>query len=486
MSRNYGSLGRRSGGAGWQWMIIGAVLGFACAAVLGIVGVIAGVVEISGVSLAGAPSPTPVVITATALPATMTPFPTEVLVTPTSAGVQVEAPTATPTLDPTFQTLAPTSTPTTFPTAASQLSAPATVGSGEIDPILIDAVAPSEFVDVPGIQDFQMGTTPPEVSAAVDECLAQSGRCTVAMGEDSAPQHAVTLSPFRIERTEVSYAQFLAFMNYLEQTSPRAYANGCYGQPCLETNLDSETSAVTYDSVNYTVVPVISLLPVTEVTWYGARAYCEAIGRRLPTEAEWEYAARGTSGFIYPWGNDWDPTRAMTSRTADGSTAQKVDVNSFPAGASPFGVLNMAGNVSEWVFDWYDARFYGRIEATQPDPEGPASGTTKVHRGGSWDTVPFFARAVHRQDFAPNDGTPFIGFRCAADAETASASAAQGSGLLPGAIPSPDPALLGVQGNDNSANAAPTLPPVRVPSATPLANLPEQPVTPTVTLAAGS
>jgi len=485
MSRNYGSLGRRSSGAGWQWLIIGAVLGFACAAVIAILGVIAGVVEISGVSVAGAASATPFVITATAPPATMTSLPTEVLVTSTSAGVQVEAPTATPTSDPTFQTLAPTETPTTFPTPVSQAAVPA--ASGEADALLVDAVVPSELIDVAGIQDFQMGTTPPEVSAAVDECLTQGGRCTVAMGEDSAPQHAVTLSPFRIERVEVSYSQYLAFMNYLEQTNPRAYANGCYGQPCLETNLDSETSAVTYDSVNYTVVPVISQLPVTEVTWYGARAYCEAIGRRLPTEAEWEYAARGSNGFIYPWGNDWDATLAMTRYTADGSTAQKVDVNSFPLGASPFGVLNMAGNVSEWVFDWYDARFYGRPEATQPDPEGPASGTTKVHRGGSWDAVPFFARTVHRQDFAPNDGTPYIGFRCAADAETTTpASGAQNSGLLPGAIPSPDPALLGVQSDTSTDNAAPTLPPARVPTATPLANLPAQEATPTVTLAAGS
>jgi hypothetical protein len=229
---------------------------------------------------------------------------------------------------------------------------------------------------------------------------------------------------------------------------------------------------VQYDSISYDVLNVVSNLAMTEVTWFGARAYCEAIGRRLPTEAEWERAARGDDGRIYPWGNNWDPALASTNRPAAGVTASKVDVNSFPLGASPYGALNMAGNVSEWVSDWYDPRFYGRVEATAPDPVGPPSGTTRVIRGGSWDNPPFFVRTVHRQDYNPADGTPFIGFRCAANAATAPVTGgAQGSSLLPGAIGTPDPALLGVATNA-PANAAPTLPPL-LPSATPPAARPQ-------------
>jgi formylglycine-generating enzyme required for sulfatase activity len=473
MSRNYGSIGRRSGGAGWQWLVIGLVLGLACAAVLVFVGIISGLLNISGTSLAFQSTNTPIVITATPLPVTNTSVPTEVVVTaaPTSGGVQlaVQAPTATPTVLPTVLTLPATPSPTTFPTAQSANPNASSAGSGEVDTLLLDLVQPSELLPIPGGQ-FVMGTTAAEVNDAVEECIAQGARCTVAMGEDAFPQHNVTLSAYQMELTEVTYAQFIAYMNYLEQTlGQRAYFNGCFGQPCLKTNIESQTSSVIYDSVSYDVLDVIEGLPITEVTWYGARAYCEAIGRRLPTEAEWERAARGDDGRIYPWGGPWDPTLAMTNRstTADGSAPSKIGAEQFPLGASPYGLLNMAGNVSEWVFDWYDTRFYGRTEATLPDPVGPASGTTKVIRGGSWDNPPFFSRTVHRQDFAPNDGSPAIGFRCAADAATTPTNiGAQGDGGIPG-VGTPDPALLGLPTATTPSNAAPTLPPARLPSATP-------------------
>lgn len=468
MSRNFGYPPRRSGG-GWQWAIIGGVLGFACAAVLAFLGIIFGVLNVSGTNLAFGVTSTPFIITATPPPATNTLPPTEVILPSPTVGVPVvAAPSATPTLQ---QTLIPTASPTTFPSPA-----PVNVAQGapgEPDPILLSILQVSDLLPVAGGQ-FVMGTTAAEVNTAVEFCVSLGARCTPAMGEDAFPQHTVTLSAFQIERTEVSYAQFMAFMNYLQQTrgSANVHRNGCFGQPCMFTNLESQTSSVQYDSISYDVLNVVSNLAMTEVTWFGARAYCEAIGRRLPTEAEWERAARGDDGRIYPWGNNWDPALASTNRPAAGVTASKVDVNSFPLGASPYGALNMAGNVSEWVSDWYDPRFYGRVEATAPDPVGPPSGTTRVIRGGSWDNPPFFVRTVHRQDYNPADGTPFIGFRCAANAATAPVTGgAQGSSLLPGAIGTPDPALLGVATNA-PANAAPTLPPL-LPSATPPAARPQ-------------
>ena len=169
-----------------------------------------------------------------------------------------------------------------------------------------------------------MGTTAAEVNAAVQDCKngygGDPGNCDASMGEDSAPQHNVTLAPYSMETTEVSYAQFLAFMNAL---GPGSHRNGCGGQPCMQTRNESETSNIQFDGANYSVLLAINDYPVANVTWYGAKAYCEAIGRRLPTEAEWEHAARGNEGNIYPWGNTWDPTRASTKRPASGEPSHR-------------------------------------------------------------------------------------------------------------------------------------------------------------------
>lgn len=155
---------------------------------------------------------------------------------------------------------------------------------------------------------------------------------------DLFPQHPVTVSTFSLETTEVTYQQYLTFLNEMGAGSHR---NGCNGQPCMETSNELETSNVAFDSANYSVPSVIADFPVTNVTWYGAQAYCEALGWRLPTEAEWEFAARSRDqGYIYPWGNDWDGSRAATRRLADGTLGAKVSAFSLPTGSTLQGVLN--------------------------------------------------------------------------------------------------------------------------------------------------
>ena len=485
MSRNYGSLNRRSGSAAWQWILIGVIIGFGCSAIVLLAGLASGAFTVGGQPVANLPTQTPLIITATSAPVTSTATATQ---GPTAEVVlDVQAPTATPTLNPTLLTLPPTQPPTLAasltPTtrAGITVASGGTTGGGQFDRV---AAIASPLVSIPGGQ-FAMGTTVAEITSAVAECQegygGEPGTCQLAYGEDSVPQHNVTVSPFQMETFEVSYEQYLTFLNSL---GAGAHRNGCLGQPCIQTRAESETSNITFDSANYNVNAAILDLPVTNVTWYGALAYCQAVGRRLPTEAEWERAARGDDGRIFPWGNEWDPANAATRRA---TIFDKSAVDAFANISSPYGVINLAGNVAEWVSDWYDPRYYGTAAATAPDPQGPATGTTKVNRGGSWDTVPFFVRTPHRRDSDPLAPTAELGFRCVADANSA-AVATQSAGPI-GAQPDGtiDPAALGVipgataganneETTANQLNSAPTLPPRPTTAAT---------VTPAGTLAPG-
>jgi formylglycine-generating enzyme required for sulfatase activity len=466
--RNYGALsggggGRRGGGA-WQWMVIGVVLGLACSITVGLAGVAVGLVSLDIEGLPGRPTSTPVVmvITATPLPATPTPLATDTPEPTETQPVQVEitAPSPTPlppTPDPSIaEETQPTASPTTF-IPASNTAGDASIqslGSEDEVPQVLAALA-STLVSVPG-GTFTMGTTPAEVLTAVTACQDEGGNCDISFGEDSAPPHQVTLNAFQIEATEVTYEQYLGFLNWM---GPRSHLNGCDGFPCLVTLNETDVSNVTFDSANYRVPAAINSHPVANVTWYGARAYCEAIGRRLPTEAEWERAARGNDGRVYPWGNQVDTTLANTSSRVDLAPEQRgaVEVGSYPATASsPYGVQDMAGNVAEWVSDWYSPTYYSQAEASGLNPQGPPVGTQKVLRGGSWDARMFFARSVHRQSLEPDQARIWAGFRCAADEDTGTTGATGidlGTGAQGNQPPASEPTI------EPTPNSQPTLPP---------------------------
>ena len=198
---------------------------------------------------------------------------------------------------------------------------------------------------------------------------------------DEKPQHDVVLDAFWIDRTEVTNAMYARCVQAGACTAPMHSSR--YG---LATHAGH---------------------PVTGVTWFQAQEYCAWAGRRLPTEAEWEKAARGPDGRLFPWG-DGAPGSSLLN--FDGQVGDTTTVGSYPAGASPYGVLDMAGNVWEWTADWYARDYYA--DSPQANPPGPASGNLRVLRGGAWGVDAGAVRAANRFWAFPGRND-FDGFRCA-------------------------------------------------------------------------
>jgi eukaryotic-like serine/threonine-protein kinase len=217
---------------------------------------------------------------------------------------------------------------------------------------------------------------------------------------DEQPQHVVYLDTYWIDQTEVSNAQYALCV---------ADSGAC--------TKPANTYAVTHPS--YYDDSLFANYPVVYVSWSQAAAYCSWAGRRLPTEAEWEKAARGLEGNIYPWGNTFDGTLVnfcdsncqttwKNSAYNDGY-AGTSPVGAYPGGASVFGVLDMAGNVHEWVADWHGPYSGG----PQSNPTGPASGLDRIIRGGSWGDDTGHVRSDIRSSLSGDNWLDFIGFRCA-------------------------------------------------------------------------
>jgi len=227
--------------------------------------------------------------------------------------------------------------------------------------------------------------------------LVPAGEFTMGSDEGAGhetPSHKVYLDAYFIDRYEVTVEQYAIFLT--------------------STGMNPPPMWTTMDKPNHLKRPVVN------VDWTDANRYCEWAGKRLPTEAEWEKAARGTDGRIYPWGNEPpDPLKANYGKDKWDNHNALMPVGTLKDGKSPYGIYDLSGNVWEWVSDWYDPDYY--VTSPSQNPQGPESGKYKVLRGGSWD-FPFENLRSSRRDLNMPSSTDYdspayrnfnSGFRCA-------------------------------------------------------------------------
>ncbi|MEW6752449.1 MAG: formylglycine-generating enzyme family protein [Candidatus Latescibacterota bacterium] len=209
--------------------------------------------------------------------------------------------------------------------------------------------------------------------------------------DDEAPAHRVSLKAYYIDRCEVTNMEYKDFIDSTGHRAPIHWRNRTFPQARQADH------------------------PVTNVSWHDAQAYATWACKRLPTEAEWERAARGSQGHDYPWGRNCTPEYANYGNPEGYTTP----VDRYRQGCSSFGVWDLCGNAGEWVQDWYDPKYY--VRSPEADPAGPPDGFQKVYRGGGYHGNRMDIRSSARHFAAPNSYQQFIGFRCAMSLESETA-----------------------------------------------------------------
>jgi serine/threonine-protein kinase len=285
------------------------------------------------------------------------------------------------------------------------------LGSRDVSPTPTPMPSPTEVAVLPTATALALTETPTPEPTPVDPSRGDTwtrpadgmemvflpaGEFSMGSDEgeiDEKPMHDVYLDAYWIDKTEVTNAQYRKCVEGGACSTPQCWGDDLFNDPYQ---------------------------PVVCVNWFQAEAYCQWVGARLPTEAEWEKAARGTQGRIYPWGNAFDGTKlnycdanceiGNKDTGFDDGYARTAPVGSYPAGGSPCGALDMAGNVWEWVADRYASDYYRY--SPERNPQGPSTGGYRVLRGGSWNSDSDGARSTSRIKNFPVYAYISLGFRC--------------------------------------------------------------------------
>lgn len=317
------------------------------------------------VMITGTPEPT-IEPSLTAIPATATEIPPPTV-------------TTTATSIPPSETVPPSATATASPEPSQTPDSAVSLASRSTELSPIDRMP---LVYVPE-GNFKMGSPP-------------------GIGElNEGPIHTVFLDAFWIDQTEITNEMYATFLN--EEGNQQ-------GGGVAWLQIDDEDAYIELENKIFRPKDGADEQPVTEVTWFGADAYCEWARRRLPTEAEWEKAARDKEGGQYPWGEEEPlPFRLNFAQ----QISNRISVGSYPQGASSYGVLDMAGNVEEWVQDWFDPAYYRNSPPRNPLGPRQPSPAGRVLRGGSWYDSAYEVRSTYRNKDLPTDAVDDRGFRCA-------------------------------------------------------------------------
>ena len=254
----------------------------------------------------------------------------------------------------------------------------------------------AEMVPVPA-GDFWMGSDDSDPEAKTEE----------------KPRHRVFLNAYLIDKYEVTNALFERFVKALGRVTEAERAGSSPVYIAMNDGSWQWNSTLVGASWRAPKGPgtdAVASHPVVHISWFEADYYCKWADKRLPTDAEWEKAARGVDGRRYPWGNDWDALAANVNMTARATTP----VGSYARGVSPYGAHDMLGNAWEWVSDWFAPNYYS--QSPERNPKGPEVGASRVVRGGAWMLTKADARTAARTAVLPSGRSVVMGFRCAKDA----------------------------------------------------------------------